>query len=218
MNVYVVTEGQVETAVYKQWIPFINPNLSLVDRIDDVKDDRFYVISANGYPQYFKIIENAIADINHLKVFDRLVICVDSEDMTKHDKFDEIDEFVRDKQCAAQIRIVIQHFSIEAWALGNRKIIRSNPASRRLREYKRLHNVGKEDPELLPPNHEEDLNRAQFAERYLRFALNDRFRNLTYTKKNPDVLLHEKYFEQLKNRLEQTGHIASFYDFLQAFV
>ena len=218
MNVYVVTEGQVETAVYKQWIPLVNPNLSLINQIDNVKEDHFYVISANGYPQYFKIIENAIADINHLKVFDRLVICVDSEDMTKRSKFNEINEFIRDKQCAAQIRIVIQHFSIEAWALGNRKIIRQNPRSRKLQEYKKLHNVGKEDPELLPPNHNEGLNRAQFAERYLRVALNEKFRNLTYTKKNPEVLLHENYFKELKSRLEETGHIDSFHDFLQAFV
>jgi hypothetical protein len=48
--------------------------------------------------------------------------------------------------------------------------------------------------------------------------LNEKYRNLTYSKSNPGALLHVKYFEQIKNRLKDTGHIASFGAFLQAFV
>lgn len=218
MNLYVLTEGNVEATVYKLWITLINPNLSLVEHISDINENNFYILSARGYPYYFDVIENAIEDINQISAFDRLVICVDSEDLTKDEKYIEINSFVSQKTCSAQIRIVIQHFCFETWALGNRKIIRPNPVSRKLREYKRLYNVRNNDPELLPSNQQEDLNRAQFAEKYLRLALNDKFRNLTYTKNNPKALINDRYFLQLKNRLEQTGHIPSFSEFLHAFI
>jgi hypothetical protein len=117
-----------------------------------------------------------------------------------------------------EIRIVVQHFCFEAWALGNRRIVRPHPTSSRLREYKQLFDVRSRDPELLPHKLDENLNRAQFAEKYLRLALTDTFRNLTYTKSNPQAVLHDKYFAQVKNRLRDTGHIASFDDFLRAFV
>ena len=218
MNIYVVTEGKVESIVYRYWIPFVNPCLSQVDDFTKVYGNNFYIVSGMGYPDYLDIIENAILDINNMRKFDRLVISIDSENMTRQEKYDEIGAFVLHKPCTAEIRIVVQHFCFEAWALGNRRIVRPHPTSSRLREYKQLFDVRSRDPELLPHKLDENLNRAQFAEKYLRLALNDKFRNLTYTKNNPQAVVHDKYFAQVKNRLRDTGHIASFDDFLRAFV
>lgn len=218
MNIYIVTEGKVESIVYRYWIPFINPYLSQVYTFDEVDNSKFYLISGMGYPYYFDIIADAIRDVNDIRKFDRLVISVDSEDMTRQEKYDEIKTFILDKLCAAEIRIVVQHFCFETWALGNRRAVRPTPASRKLREYKHFFDVRNRDPELLPHKPDESLNRAQFAEKYLRLALNDKFRNLTYTKNNPQAVVHNKYFAQVKNRFHDTGHIASFDDFLQAFI
>lgn len=218
MNIYVVTEGKVEAIVYRCWIPLVNPNLCPIDHITELHNNNFYIVSAMGYPHYFAVIGNAISDVNQIRRFDRLVISVDSEDMTKQDKYDEINTFVSQRDCTATTRIVVQHFCFETWALGNRRIIRPNPASDKLGEYKRLFDVRVNDPELLPPKADENLNRAQFAEKYLRLALNDKFRSLTYTKRNPQALVNDKYFAQVKNRLADTSHIASFGDFLNAFV
>ena len=115
-------------------------------------------------------------------------------------------------------RLIIQNFCLETWALGNRKIVPLSRTNRRLRFYKRTHHVGKLDPEDLPALPAENLNRAQFAERYLRTMVNQKYRNLTCTKSNPSILLGQPYFDQLKKRLANTGHIASFTDFLDAFV
>lgn len=218
MNIYVITEGKVESVVYRRWIPLVNPVLTAVDHLTQVDSNKFYIVSAMGYPYYFNIIDNAISDVNYDGKFDRLVISADSEDMTRQEKYTEIKAFVADKSCTAEIKIIVQHFCFEAWALGNRRVIRPNPASSKLRQYKRLFDVRINDPELLPPKLDEGLNRAQFAEKYLRLALNDKFRNLTYTKSNPQAVTHDKYFAQVKSRLHDTGHIASFSDFLDAFV
>lgn len=218
MNIYVVTEGKVETLVYREWIPRINPNLSPVQHIDQVQQGNVYLVSAKGYPLYFDVISKAVEDINHLRIFDRLVICADSEELTRNEKLEELHKFMDGHYCTVETRIVIQHFCFETWALANRKIVRDNPSSPKLREYKRFYNVRTSDPEYLPSKPDEGLNRAQLATRYLRAALNDKYRNLTYTKSNPGPILHHKYLAQVKLRYEETGHIDSFGDFLQAFL
>lgn len=218
MNIYLVTEGKTEAIVYKSWIPLVNPNLTYIESLDYLNIDNFYIVSAKGYPFYFEVIEKAILDVNSINNFDRLVIAIDSEDMTKKEKYNEVYTFIGNKNCLTEVKIVVQHFCFETWALGNKKILRTNPTSVRLREYKRIFNVKKNDPELLPEKSNEGLNRAKFAEKYLRLALNDKFRNLTYTKKNPNAVINEKYFTELKKRLYDTKHIASFNDFLDAFI
>jgi len=218
MNLYVVTEGKVESIVYRHWIPFVNPHISQALTLNEIDNNKFYLISGMGYPYYLNIIADAILDVNNIRKFDRLVISIDSEDMTRQEKYDEIKVFISNKPCTAEVRIVVQHFCFETWALGNRRVIRPKPVSSKLREYKHFFDVRNRDPELLPHKPDESLNRAQFAERYLRLALNDKFRNLTYTKNNPQAVMHNKYFDQVKNRFHDTGHIASFDDFLQAFI
>lgn len=218
MNIYVVVEGKTEKIVYKSWIPLVNPKLECAERISDVNSNNFYLVSGLGYPYYFDVIDGAISDINNSGLFDRLVISVDSEDMTCEEKYSEILEYSRGKQCVTEIRIVIQHFCFECWALGNRRVVRRHPTSRRLRTYKQFFNVRVQDPELLPACPDEELNRAQFAERYLRAALNERNRSITYSKGAPKYICYHKYFAQVNLRLDDTGHITSFSSFLDAFV
>lgn len=218
MNIYIVTEGRTEQKIYESWIPLINANLTRVDQIEDVTINNFFLITGGGYPGYFEIIEMAISDVNNHMAFDRLVISVDSEDMAQREKYDEIEDFLSTLDCRIEIRIVVQHFCIEAWGLGNRRIIRHNTQSSKLRSYRNIYDVRTNDPEHLPANLDEGSNRAQFAEKYLRAALNDRYRNLTYTKSNPLPLLQASYFEQVRNRFYQTRHISSFENFLNAFI
>jgi len=94
---------------------------------------------------------------------------------------------------------------------------RPQPHDEVLREYRRLYNVLKLDPEGLPPLPAENLNRAQFAEKYLRRTLHDRNRNLTYSKRNPEAVAHPKFFAEVCRRMNETGHIQSFGAFLNAF-
>ena len=218
MNVYVVVEGKTEKAVYESWIPLVNPQLAHADTIWDVDNDKFYLVSGFGYPGYFDVIDNAIFDVDNLGLFDRLVIAVDSEDMTREEKCSEILEHLNGKRCSVDIRIVVQHFCLETLALGNRRVVRRQPTSQRLIEYKRFFDVRVLDPELLPPYLNEGLNRAQFAVKYLRAALNERKKSLTYSKGAPKFISNYKYFGQVRLRFKETQHIASFGSFLEAFV
>ena len=224
MNVYVVVEGRVvEKVVYTSWIPQINEELQPATYFDEVASNNFYIVSGNGYPAYLEIISNALEDVHNDSKFDRLVICVDSEEMSLVEKQDEICRHVASIRSErdyrhVDCRVVIQHFCFETWALGNRTIGSRNPKNETLRRYRRIHNVITHDPEDLPALPEEALTRSQFAEKYLRLMLNDKNKNLTYSKNNPRVVAHPKYFAQLCRRLNETQHIRSFQAFVDAFV
>lgn len=217
MNFYVIVEGKAERRIYADWIPYVNPKLTQIHEVDHVIKNSFFLISGGGYPQYYDVVTAAIEDVNHYHDYDRLVISIDSEDMTFDQKLNEVNQYVSTRHCRIPIHMVIQHFCFETWALGNRAVVRANPRLPRLLRYRSIFNVRNSDPELLPANPAEGLNRSQFAERYLRTVLNDRFRNLTYSKSNPQPLLHPNYYNQLRLRFQSTGHIPSFWQFLTAF-
>ena len=218
MNVHIVVEGDSEKKIYPHWVTMVNPNLSYVEHISQIQSNHFTIVSGGGGPQYYEVIDAAIEDVNTYGNIDRLVVAVDSEEMSIDEKYKEVEAHLSKTPCVAAVRIVIQHFCLEAWALGNRAIIRPNPQDAKLREYKKFYNVRTHDPELLPPYDPDELNRANFAEKYLRRALQDKYAKLTYTKRNPDVLLHPKYFQRVKARLDETGHIPSLGGFLSAFM
>jgi hypothetical protein len=219
MNVYVVVEGKSEKIVYSKWIPHVNPRLHEVEHISDLTNDTFVIVQGGGMPQYFEVIEAAIDDINSVRNIDRLVICVDSEDMTYQEKLLEVSSFVQPLSCQARVHIVIQHFCFEAWALGNHRAMPVTVHSANLRKFKQHFDVSKRDPELLTPLPVSELNRAQSASSYLRALLNAKWPHIaTYIKgRNAGPVAHESYLRNLQLRRERTNHIPSFAQFVNAF-
>jgi hypothetical protein len=218
MNIHIVTEGAVgEKAVYRHWIPLVNPELTYVSHISETQNNNFSILSGGGYPRYLEIIDTAIADVNDMHNIDRLVIAVDSEEMSYQEKLDEIEQHIKNSKCHVEIKIIIQHFCLETWALGNRIMMSRKIKNEKLRTYVRLFNVRINDPELLPSHNQEKMNRAQFALKYLKLAMNEKYKQLSYSKSNPGALLNDKYFARVKERLEQADHIQSFQSFIDAF-
>lgn len=219
MNIYLVVEGPVgEKQLYTHWVPLVNPKLKVVSSLVEVTENNIIIYSGGGYPNYFEVIGAGIEDVVSNDQLDRLVIAVDSEEMTYKEKWQEIDDYVKTFGVDIDYKIIVQHFCLETWALGNQIVVARKPKDGSLRGYKQYFDVLNKDPELLPEYPLEGLNRSQFAARYLRKLLNEKYRNLTYTKSNPGVLLNNKYYERVRSRLENTGHISSFNDFLCAFV
>lgn len=218
MNIFVVTEGRGDKYLYKSWIPYVNPNITYVDCIVNITDNNFSIVHSFGNPYYFRTIDKAIEDVNDHGNIDRLVISVDSEELSLQDKQSEIRRYLASKSCSASKFVIIQHFCIETWALGNKRACPVNPNSQALLTFKNLFDVRILDPELLPPYPPRKLNRAQFAEVYLRSMLQDRNMHLSYNKSRPKPLRRLAYFNQIRLRYQNTNHIASFNSFLNAFV
>lgn len=217
MNIYLVVEGFGEKRVYSKWIPYVNRNLRVASRITDVTKNHVFIVTGGGYPNYFDIIKDGALDVHASSTFDRLVIGVDSEDLGHDEKLEEISSFMTKIGLDIDYRIVVQHFCLETWALGNRAIVPRQPKTDKVREYRNIWDVLENDPAELPVLPKAQFTRAQFAELYLRAILNDRNRNITYTKRNTKALLNLKYYQQVKTRMQDTNHIASFRGFLAAF-
>jgi hypothetical protein len=218
MNYYIVVEGKCgERIVYPKWVYQIAKSLTRVVYVNEIVNDNYFLISGNGYPQYYRIIDSAIDDMIAYPIIDKLVIAVDAENLSYDEKLNEIKEHIHTKIAAERVSIIIQYPSLEAWALGNTVVCRKNPEDALLKKYLRIYDVRELDPEELPGLEEEHLNRCQFAYKYLRRMLYDRYPRMTYSKANPTVIAHEKYFSRIKNRFLETGHIKSFSKFIETF-
>lgn len=217
-NFYVVVEGRrTEPALYSAWIRYNAPDLKKIDCPRSFNKNHFYILSGSGFPNYFKVIDNAIKDVNNNELIDYLVICVDSEEKTFEEKKREIEGHIFGKIDQNKVRIIIQHFCVETWALGNRRIFKRNPQDEILREYINFFNIHDEDPENLPGYPKYSFNRAQFAADYLRRVLKEQNPRLNYIKRNPEPLLHQTFYGRVVHRFNNTNHIRSFETFLNAF-
>ena len=215
MNIYIVVEGVAEKKIFPSWIKILRPELIQVFTIDEVVKNNFLLISGNGFPNYYDHIESAIETINTTKKFDKLIISIDSEEQTRQEKYDEVTKFIVDRPCVSEVHVIVQHFCLETWLLGNKKVGPRNPKTQELRNYKNYFDVFTDDPELLPDYPNEDLNRAQFAFLYLKRMLKEK--RMNYSKGFPKAVCHKNYFGELNNRLHKTSHIDSFRSFLNAF-
>jgi hypothetical protein len=219
MNIYLVVEGMIGAKmVYEHWVPLVNPELRVKRNIEEVDQNSLWIVGGGGAPSYYDVIKAGAEDVANNGSFDRLVIAVDSEDMSYGDKKSEIEEFVENLNLNIEYRVVVQHFCLETWALGNRSIVSRNTSSECVRKYRGIYDVFENDPELLPGVPEARLNRAQFAYKYLSCLINAKNSKLKYKKNRPSFLLNNNYFFKVKNRFDETGHISSFRDFLIAFV
>jgi hypothetical protein len=213
MNYYIVVEDQNSPKVFRKWISYINPSLIEIE-YPVFQENNFYFSRGNGYPNYLEII---IADIHtaiELKNVDRFIVCIDSENMTYDEKYQEIQALLQPFIEEVEIRIIVQHFCLEAWALGNQALIKKNPDNKDYRDFLNFYDVSRNDPELLPAFR--NMNRSKFAFAYLSLACQEKY--CPYSKRHPSTIAHPKYFNNLKQRRENTGHISSFQCFVEAFV
>ncbi|HCS39921.1 MAG TPA: hypothetical protein DIW44_10105 [Anaerolineaceae bacterium] len=218
MNYYVLVEGEGERKIYPTWIKYFNPQVNQVFNLEDIQNNHFYVFCGGGYP-YIKTknIPAAIEDVNNYPNIDKLVIAIDSEELSYQEKFKEIADCVIQYHCNKPVEIIIQYFCLECWGLANQVIFRRHPQDHKLLSFQRFYNVIYQDPELLPDYPDEDMGRVEFAFKYLHKAVNDRYTGITYSKHNPIVLTHNNYVDQITRRLKTTGHINSFENFINAF-
>ena len=218
MNVYCLVEGRVtEKQVYASWIPLVNPALTIVRLVQDVVKDNVFIVSGEGMPQLYSRIAASVKDMGDFPVFDRFVISLDSEDMDAEAKLNELMVHVQAAGPTVPVHPIVQHYCFESWALGHRKIAKKPSTLPRLSNFKKHYEVEVRDPSEMPSIDPTRYNRAEFSQLYLRLVLNNQHKNLTYSKSNPSAVCHSKFFQQVRARVADTGHIGSFQQFLSAF-
>jgi hypothetical protein len=216
MNLYFILEGEeTELQVYPKWINFILPNYTQVFLEKDVKENNFYVFSGGGIPSIYNHTINAIKDINVNPVFDKLIVCLDGDEIGVEGRINEAKEKIAQSgvilNSGCSIDFVIQNICIETWFLGNRKIVKKIPEGLLLKEFVEHYNVTINDPEELEKI-ERFKNKAHFHYSYFREILKEH--TLSYKKSNPKIVLEKSFFDELEKRINDTEHLSTFKNFL----
>lgn len=214
MNYYVVVEGEGDKTVYSRWIPVLFPHLSEVEELSALVQDNFLLVEGRGYPNVMKRIEAGVHDVHTLGPDCRLIAAVDSEESTHEDRRAEVDARIANTGIAVNYRIIVQHFCIEAWGLGNRGIVPKKPRTERLRKCTAHYNVVINDPEQMTSPSWFEYGRARFAKRYLHDVIEESNHK---GKSNSAVMSHEKYLREVVDRQRRTLHIPSFAALSAAF-
>jgi len=224
MNLYFLLEGKrTEPKVYPKWINHQFPSLTRVNRIDDVTADSYFLLAAKGYPLILQLMEQSLTDIcNHyIKnkiMIEHFFICLDAdEDGYEERRYivtEQINKIKKDKPDISlympNIHIIIQNCCIETWFLGNRKMLKRKPQSRKLLNFKKFYDVSIKDPENMNCYDGKDYsfsNKAAFHEAYLKEMFSEQ--NLTYSKEKPGITVNKDYFDSLVHRCFQTNDLTS---------
>jgi len=208
LNLYVLVEGEeTERKVYRAWFSHFFPRLVKVDRIEDIQDNHYFMITGDGYPKYVDKISAALKDVRNHEDIDHLFICVDAEELSFEEKLAEIEKVVAAGPVPRSCFIIVQDCCIETWFLGNGPFMRKNPQSEALRKWKEFYDVSQDDPEKIP-HHPGYVTRAQSHLAYLKEMMRER--NRAYSKTNPGPVIEMDYFEKLVSRNFNTGHLRIF--------
>lgn len=212
MNLYFILEGdKTEVILYPQWIEYVLTNYSKVNFENEATENSYYIFSGGGIPSIYNHTVNAIKNINDNPIYDKLIVCLDGEEIGVEARLNEIKSYI-DKSGvklteSCEIHFVIQNICIETWFLGNRKIVKKIPEGLKLREFLAHYDVTENDPELMNKI-DSYRNKAHFHYSYFREILKEH--NLTYSKSKPKVVMEKTYFEQLEKRTKDTEHIPTF--------
>lgn len=212
MNLYFILEGdKTEVILYPQWIEYVLTNYSKVDFENEATENSYYIFSGGGIPSIYNHTVNAIKNINDNPIYDKLIVCLDGEEIGVEARLNEIKSYI-DKSGvklteSCEIHFVVQNICIETWFLGNKKIVKKIPEGLKLREFLTHYDVTENDPELMNKI-DSYRNKAHFHYSYFREILKEH--NLTYSKSKPKVVMEKTYFEQLEKRTNDTEHIPTF--------
>jgi hypothetical protein len=162
-------------------------------------------------------LPDAVEELNALPQYKHLFICLDSDELSAHERRAEVQTCLQDLSLKdAQAHIIVQHRCIETWLLGNQNICPNQPANdadciRYLQHYR----VDREDPEAMSLMMGERIH-AQFHERFLKAIFRERNPHASYHKHNPGQAAELHYFQALLGRLKHTPeHMASFAHFVE---
>ncbi len=93
MNIYFLVEGKTEAKVYPAWLSYLAPNFEKGDFFEDVCENTYKIVNANGQPLYPEI-SDAVNEVNSVGRYDFLVICLDAEENGADELKDDISQFL----------------------------------------------------------------------------------------------------------------------------
>ncbi len=147
MNLYFLTEDSgAGKLAYKSWIQHLFPHLTEAQAISAVEKNHYFLLAGNGYPSYLNRICAALQDIQDYGNIDHFFICVDTEELSLKEKFEEVQEVLKRSPAFENTHVILQNCCIETWFLGHSAMLNAEPRSQTLRTYRDFYDVQRERP------------------------------------------------------------------------
>lgn len=216
MNIFFLVEGKTERKIYPKWLNQLMPKLTKVDRPALVSQDNYCIVSGNGYPSILRYLNESIEEVNRLGIFDFFIVVADTDDRNVADVELEIRDYLIKENIklndSTDFIFILQRCCLETWFLGNRKIFKKNTQDTELNTWIKHFDVSVNDPETmsLPTNYNGAI--GNFHKMYLKKMLAER--HISYNEIQPNSVIEPHYLDELIKRFEQTGHIATFGNFI----
>jgi hypothetical protein len=229
VNLLFLVEGEkTEPKVYKGWLKHLFPDLIFVTLPEEMTSNTCCIIAGHGYPNMVSKPKNSSApsrleaclmDIKNFNNVDHFFICVDSENDSYSERFNEVrskleilklDHKIDDSK--TEIHLIIQNCCFETWALGNAEISQKYArikTSTTWSDFQNHYDILLNDPENLSnfPAGYPFRNKARLHKRYLVEYLAEF--GLSYRKENPIIVAEKHYLESLQKRCKNTEHLPS---------
>ncbi len=214
MNFYFLVEGKTEKIVYDAWIKHVFGDLQSVEKIEEIKENHFFIFMGGGQPMTIQLIEHTLEDITNHGCIDHFFICLDAEQESVEKKRKQVEDVLENskKNVFPNTHIIVHNCCIETWFLGNHSFFDQDIQGKELKDYILFFDIRKDDPELMgicPDKRFEKWTRAQFHEEYLVKMLHEKCK-VRYRKAKPCCVEEKSYFAGLVKRNVQTGHIPTF--------
>ena len=221
MNFYMLVEGKsTEMKVYPKWIAHFCPQYKLVNDIEEITEDSYYMFSGNGMPGLYHEIAPALEDIsmfnqNHEYKIEQFVVCLDTDYYGSEDEtyYRVSQEIIKNQIDGVEFSIILQTMCIETWFLGNRKEFPMNYGDD-FEKFVDHYNVSLLDPEEMSEP-EEEGSIGKYSKKYLKKMLAENGK--TYSVSKVDSVTAEEYINGVEERFENTDHIKS-YRYLKGFI
>lgn len=230
MNLLLLVEGEkTEPKIYRAWLSHLFPDLSFVVRPEDMTINSCRIIPGNGYPNMisspkiyggYSRLEACLLDIRNYSNVDYFFICVDSEEETYQNRFEEVNSKLEslksqlgmNQSQRTEFHIIVQQCCIETWALGNAEIPNEYTPQNSSTDFfifQKYYDILISNPEWMdgcPPGYNYST-KARFHGSYLKEYLKEF--GLSYSKKKPKVIGEKKYLDALIKRCRSTNDLSS---------
>lgn len=226
MNYYFLLEDEKSfIKVLPKWLSYMGFRNIRVPDIKDVIENCYIMQSGQGVTQLItRVLYQTIDTIleNEGKI-DELIIILDSEqydvEYRKKEVKQKIHEYMaeRNVELSFKYKIFVCNHCFETWLLGNTELF-PNVVPDKENDfwcYYNNYNIKEDDPEeMLPPDGTEETI-ASYHFHYLHEMC--RYNKIRYSKKKPEKMGEQKYFDKLVERIETTPHLRSFLEFYSYF-
>lgn len=216
MNYYFLLEDEKSLLkVLPFWLKYMGFGCIRVPDISQVKNNNYILQSGQGVTQLItKVLFDTIDTIQRSSNrIDKLVIILDSESVSVEQRKQEVTDKIKEKydlvMLSFEIVIIVCNHCFETWLLGKPGLYPDSVGSdSHFYQYYNNYNIESCDPEnMLPPSNSTDTI-AQYHFHYFHDLM--LYRKMRYTKKKPEIVAKEDYFNGLCQRTKTTGHIPSF--------